>query len=154
MTGYPRGTTAGRLRYAAVLLLAACASATPRPIAYEQDVCGFCRMTVGDPRFGAELVTTKGRVHTFDSVECLASYYLANRANARSLWVTDAGRPGTLVPVEQARFHRAEPAAEGGSPMGLGLRAAADGTLRWADVLALVEREGLPAAGSRAAVQS
>ena len=139
-------TMAGRVRCAAALLLGACAAPGPRPIAYDRDVCAFCSMTVSDPRYGAELITAKGKVQTFDSIECLASYYLANRATTRSLWVTDAGR---LVPAERARFRRAPADAEGNSPMGLGLIAAADGTLGWSDVLALVAREGLPAPGER-----
>jgi copper chaperone NosL len=139
-------TTAGRVRCAAALLLGACAAPGPRPIAYDRDVCAFCSMTVSDPRYGAELITVKGKVHTFDSIECLASYYLTSRATTRSLWVTDAGR---LVPAERARFRRAAPDAEGNSPMGLGLSAAAGGTLGWADVLAMVEREGLPAPGEQ-----
>ena len=146
MTRRAARALAGRAVCAAALLLGACAPAGPRPLAYDHDACAFCRMTVGDPRYGAELVTVKGKVHTFDSIECLASYYLANRATARSVWVTDDGR---LVPAEQARFRRAVPGAEGGSPMGLGLGVASDGTLRWGDVLAMVEREGLPKAGSR-----
>ena len=136
-----------RARYAGALLLAACAAAGPRPIAYDRDACAFCRMTVSDPRYGAELVSAHGKVYTFDSVECLASYYLANRAATRSLWVTNADRPGELVPAEKARFHRAAARAEGGSPMGLGLSASSAGSLGWDEVLSLVAREGLPGAG-------
>ena len=139
-------TVAGRVRCAAELLLGACAAAGPRPIAYDRDVCAFCSMTVSDPRYGAELITVKGKVLTFDSIECLASYHLANRAATRSLWVTQDGR---LVPAERARFRRAAPDAEANSPMGLGLSAAADGTIGWSDVLAMVEREGLPSPGAR-----
>jgi copper chaperone NosL len=138
-----------RARYLAVLLLAACAAGGPRPIAYDRDVCGFCRMTVGDPRYGSELVTTRGKVYTFDSVECLASYYLANQATAGSVWVT--GARGQLVPAEGARFVRAGGGTGSGSPMGLGLRADATGSLGWKDVLALVATEGLPTAGGGAA---
>jgi copper chaperone NosL len=146
-------------------LLAACARG-PRPIAYGSDVCGYCRMVISDQRYGAEVVTTKGKVHTFDSIECLASYYLQRRraGAADSAWVTDFERPGTLVPAAAAHYLRA---AGPSSPMGKGLMAfapAADtAALRrtfggepmgWADVLALVEREGLTAsspAGATAA---
>lgn len=146
MTRSTLRTVAGRVRYAAALLLGACATAGPRPIAYDRDVCAFCSMTVSDPRYGAELVTVKGKVHAFDSIECLASYYLANRAATRSVWVTESGR---LVPAERARFRRAAPDAEGNSPMGLGLSAVPDGTLGWTDVVAMVQREGLPSPGER-----
>jgi copper chaperone NosL len=135
-------------------LLAAC-TRVPRPIQYGRDACDYCRMQISDPRYGAELVTGKGKVHTFDSIECLAAYYLAggDRATTRSVWVSDFAHPGTLVPGETAHYLRA---AGPSSPMGKGLMAfspAADTAalrrsyggvpLRWADVLALVEREGL-----------
>ena len=143
---------------AATLLLAlgACAAPGPRPIAYDSDGCSYCRMTISDRRYGAELVTAKGRVHTFDSIECLVSFYLQSRegGEAASVWVSDYSRPGTLVAAERAVFVRG---GSGHSPMGLGLAAfgeAADtaairaefggGTLRWTEVLALVERNGIP----------
>jgi copper chaperone NosL len=145
------------LRSAVVLvawLLAAC-TRVPQPIQYGRDACDYCRMQISDPRYGAELVTAKGKVHTFDSIECLAAYYLAgdDRATTRSVWVSDFARPGTLVPGETAHYLRA---AGPSSPMGKGLmafsstadtaalhRSYGEVPLRWIDVLALVEREGL-----------
>ena len=67
-------------------------------------------------------------------------------AGKGSVEMTQDDRRG---PAERARFRRAAPDAEGNSPMGLGLSAAADGTLGWSDVLAMVQREGLPAPGAR-----
>ena len=150
----------GRTAVAAVALAAvACAAPEPRPIQYGSEECGYCRMTIGDERYGAQLVTTTGKVHTFDSVECLASYYLAqdDRAAVRSVWVSDFQRHGTFVRAEEARFVR------GGaqhSPMGLGLTAFAptsDGAsparelggepMDWPAVLALVARETVATGG-------
>lgn len=105
-------------------------------------------MTVSDPRFAAELVTVKGRIYTFDSIECLASYYLANQSTARSLWVTDATTPGILIPAESARYARGGAEAPAGA-MGLALRATADGSLSWSDVLALAEHDRLGTSGSK-----
>ena len=132
-------------------LLGACAPAGPRPIAYGHDSCAFCRMTVSDSRYGAELVTAKGRVQTFDSIECLASACIAARGRGesapRALQVTDARRPGTLIDAAGARFTRI---TGPGSPMGKGLAAYSSGSdapagvpLSWTQVLAMVEREGL-----------
>ena len=149
-----RATAAAAAAAAAWLLLAGC-SEGPRAIAYGRDACDYCRMTISDRRYGAELVSTKGKVHEFDSIECLAAYYLQSRGSsaARSLWVTDFDRPGTFVAATEARYLRV---SGPGSPMGKGLTAFAPGAdtaalrrthggdvLRWADVLALVEREGL-----------
>jgi copper chaperone NosL len=136
-------------------VLAAC-SAGPVPIAYDQDGCDFCRMQISDPRYGAELITRTGKVHKFDSIECLASFYstLHDSASVRSLWVSDYLKPGTFLPASEALYiHHTGP----GSPMGRGLLALQAGggseagnagvpageTLNWSQVVELVAREGL-----------
>lgn len=60
-------------------------------------------MTVTDTRFGGELQSRTGRIHTFDAVECLASFYLdaARRDDIRAAWVTDF-ETGRFVPVDSA----------------------------------------------------
>ena len=134
-------------------LLAACASG-PAPIVVGRDACDHCHMGVADARFAAELVTRHGRVYRFDSVECLATYYLheAKGEELGSLWVTDLNDPRRLMPVEEAEFVQS-PALH--TPMGAGLAAfeagrgrtralaAAPGeVLSWAQVLARVRRAG------------
>ncbi|GLC25238.1 hypothetical protein [Roseisolibacter agri] len=139
---------------AGVLALAGCAPAVPRAIAYGREACAECRMVAGDPRFGAELVTAKGKLYVFDSIECLAAYTLARGGDARGRWVTDYEHPGTLVPVDSARFRRL--AGPAGSPMGRGLAATRRGVNRaaeemaWSDVLALLRDEGLAGGASHA----
>jgi copper chaperone NosL len=138
---------------ALALLLLACSSG-PVPIAYDQDGCDYCRMQISDRRFGAELITRTGKVHKFDSIECLASFYttLRDSTTVRSLWVSDYTRPGTLIPAREALYiHHEGP----GSPMGRGLLALrgdvnvagaavpAGDTLGWNAVVELVSREGL-----------
>jgi len=46
----------------------------PDPIQPGRDNCEYCKMTVTDTRFGAEIVTKKGRVYKFDDSHCLLSY--------------------------------------------------------------------------------
>jgi copper chaperone NosL len=62
-------------------------------------------MTISDVRYGGEIVTAKGRVHTFDAVECLASYFkqLNGREPLRAIWVSDYST-GNLIPVDSAAF--------------------------------------------------
>jgi len=147
-----RRSVAALARLAAPLLLLACMAAGPRPIAYGEESCGYCRMTITDRRFGAEARTETGKVHTFDSIECLAAYAAAaDTARLRGVWVTDYNRPGTLVPADSATFWQ----VDGGiSPMGRGLVAttagrAPDGVtdpgtpLDWAAVRAIVARDAL-----------
>ncbi|HEX6133547.1 MAG TPA: nitrous oxide reductase accessory protein NosL [Longimicrobiales bacterium] len=100
---------------------AACAPG-PEPIAYGEDVCAHCRMVIADERYGAELVTTKGRVLKFDSIECLADYVLRemDSTDIHSLWVTGFRNPGELIRIEDAIFLHS-PALR--SPMGADLTA-------------------------------
>jgi copper chaperone NosL len=125
-------------RTAALLLLAllaACGAPGPREIVLHVDECAYCRMTVGDPRFAAQAVTSAGRRHVFDSIECLAGWTRQARAAGTfgAAWVTDFERPGTFLPADSALYLRATAV---GSPMGSGLLAVAPG----ADV-ARVRRE-------------
>lgn len=62
-------------------------------------------MEVVDARFAAEAVTRTGRVHVFDSLDCLAGYARgAEAGSVVALWVTDAENAGSFVRVEQAGF--------------------------------------------------
>lgn len=147
---------AGAVAAPALGALTACAATEPRPIAYGHDECAYCKMIVSDSRFGAALLTAKGRTVVFDSAECLAGYFTQEGGTGghdavQSLWVSDYDHPGHLIPARRARFLRL---AGPGSPMGKGLvafrsdadaRPMSDGaaTLGWDEVLTLVAREGL-----------
>jgi copper chaperone NosL len=132
---------------------AACAPATPRAIANAGRSCDYCRMTISDERFGGQIITRKAKVYAFDSVECMAGYYLREAATLEgsTLWVADFSSPGHWLPATTARYARSEAHP---SPMGLNLvsfAAGADSTaipselegaaLSWAQVLAVVQRE-------------
>ena len=55
------------------LILVSCNS-KPEPIKYGSDLCSHCKMTIMDPKFGAELITQKGRIYKFDDPICLAGF--------------------------------------------------------------------------------
>jgi copper chaperone NosL len=87
------------------LALVACGGTGPRPVVLNEDACHYCRMEVTDARFAAEVITNTGRVHVFDSPECLAGYARgAAPGTVRALWVTDAEHPGTFVEAERAGY--------------------------------------------------
>lgn len=122
-----RAARAGRLAGALAalpLLLAACSGA-PRPLVAGTDACDFCRMSVSDVRFGAELQGRTGKLHTFDSIECLASFYLdaEARGDVRGAWVTDFERGG-FVAADSATYLEGSTLR---SPMGRSLVAFAPG---------------------------
>jgi copper chaperone NosL len=142
---------------AAALSVSACRSADPKDIAYGRADCDVCRMRISDARYGGELVTHTGKVHQFDSIECLANYSVTPTAqrDARSTWVSDFDHPGRLVEASSARFiRRGGP----GSPMGAGLLAVGPTTdvaalstrfaatpMTWSEVRALAARGALRA---------
>ena len=87
-------------------LVSACSSGRPDAIANHADPCAYCRMEISDPRFGAELVTRRGRTVKFDSIECLLAFYkqAASANDVSSVWVSDFRHPGTLISVASANF--------------------------------------------------
>jgi copper chaperone NosL len=62
----------------AVLSLCAC-STGPQDIAYGSDGCHYCKMTIVEVNYGAELVTSKGKVYKFDAAECMINYLKKNQ---------------------------------------------------------------------------
>lgn len=88
------------------ITLAAC-SVKPEPINYGQDNCHLCKMTIMDKKFGAEVVTTKGKVYKFDDVNCMVNFlnsgFLDDRDVAYRL-VVDYSLPGKLIAADEAFF--------------------------------------------------
>jgi copper chaperone NosL len=100
-----------RLAAAAAALLAACGAPGPRPIAWGEEVCRHCHMTIADPRFAAELVTTRGRVYVFDDVGCLTAFVAGEAVPpgaVHSLWVHDFLRPDSLLDARTAVYLRVD----------------------------------------------
>ncbi len=96
-------------RFALLLLAfaaAGCRSSEPRALVAGEDTCAYCRMSITDERFGAQVVTGTGKIHTFDSIECLAGFVvtLASETRVAGVYVTDFADPGTFVAAEQAVY--------------------------------------------------
>lgn len=80
------------------------------PIITGRDECSFCRMTISDRRFGAELVTRKGKPYKFDDLHCLQQFVRAQPVTAEqaSFYVTSYSGNHDLVPAGQALYLRSE----------------------------------------------
>lgn len=66
---------------AIVLFLVPClmaCSVEPQKIKIGKDACSFCKMSIADNRFGAEILTKKGKVYLFDDTHCLLEFIKAN----------------------------------------------------------------------------
>ncbi|MGY4384832.1 copper chaperone NosL [Pedobacter sp. UYP24] len=53
-------------------------STGPQKIEIGKDACSFCKMSIVDSHFGAEILTKKGKVYKFDDVHCLLGFIKAN----------------------------------------------------------------------------
>ena len=108
-----------------VLVLIAC-EPTVQAINYGQDGCSYCRMTIVEDLYGSELLTKKGKVHKFDSIECLAAFVIKGELEAErihELYFTDFEDAGNLYPLNEMIFVQAKKLK---SPMGLNLSAFRD----------------------------
>lgn len=76
-----------------------------RAIKYGEDNCELCRMTVMNPQFAAGLLTSKGKVYTFDAGECLVRYLKANGVNENDQYfMSDYYKAGTLIDATKAAY--------------------------------------------------
>lgn len=138
-----------------LLILSGC-KAGPEPINYGHDECDFCRMLITDNRYGAELVTDKGKIFKFDEVGCLIEYAIVKNflgdANQQFL-VTDFSKPETLINATKAFFVENENFR---SPMGSNVMAfdsevsrqkftaeSGGNLLNWLDVIELVKQRSM-----------
>ena len=120
-----RHASAWPMRLVVLVLAAACAGA-PAPIEYGAAECDYCRMEISDPRYGAQVITSTGKTHEFDSIECAASFAATMEpGRIRSVFVSDFLHPGTMLRAEDAKFHRD---VRRSGPMGGGLLAVASDT--------------------------
>lgn len=105
-----------------LIILISCGK-QPEPISYGEDECEFCKMMVMDKRYGAELVTDKGKIYKFDSIECLVGYIEnkhLDKSNYTSVWVGNYSNPENLIDATQAIYLKND---EIRSPMGLNVLA-------------------------------
>ncbi|NQT61976.1 MAG: nitrous oxide reductase accessory protein NosL [Candidatus Marinimicrobia bacterium] len=96
---------------------------TVQSINYGQDGCSYCRMTIVEEHYGSELLTTKGKAHKFDSIECLAAFVIKGEVvteKTHDLYFTDFEDTGNLYPLAEMIFVQAKKLK---SPMGLNLSA-------------------------------
>jgi copper chaperone NosL len=79
---------------AAIFFIACLSSCTarPEPIKTGVDNCYFCKMTISDEKFGAEVLTKKGKIFKFDDIHCILSYLKTNEVkpkNIKDIYLSD-----------------------------------------------------------------
>lgn len=113
-----------KIQYATIFFLAVLlitCSLEPQPINYGQDPCAFCKMTITDSRYGSELITKKGKIYKFDSIECLVDFVSSMEVpeeNIHQLLITDFTASAALIDAKTAQYLISENMP---SPMGANL---------------------------------
>lgn len=105
-----------------VFMLASC-SIDPEPLNYGKDQCDHCRMTIMDNKFGAEIITKKGKIYKFDAAECMINFVKQGKINEDEISkyvVIDASKPGQFTDAKTATYLVSENFP---SPMGADLSA-------------------------------
>ena len=105
----------------ALLLLFIRCNVSPKAIAYGEDSCHFCRMTIVDKVHAAEIVTQKGKVYKFDATECMVHFMGNFDTSEIALYLSNNFmEPEVLIDATKATFLISENIP---SPMGAFLSA-------------------------------
>jgi copper chaperone NosL len=90
----------------AAVFFSACTTKT-EPMNYGKDNCSFCKMGIIDPKYGAELVTSKGKVYKFDDVICIARFLSSNTLGEKNLKhkvVINFEKENEFIDLDKASF--------------------------------------------------
>ncbi|HLU86034.1 MAG TPA: nitrous oxide reductase accessory protein NosL [Vicingaceae bacterium] len=80
-------------------------SKEPKPIEFGVDNCDHCKMNISDNRYGAELVTQKGRVYKFDDMYCMKVFMqdqIVAQNQIHSLWLIDFNGTEELISADKS----------------------------------------------------
>lgn len=103
-------TTPAKFAIVSILFLQSCSSG-PQPIRYGEDGCDYCKMTITDKKFGAEIETKKGKLYKFDDIHCITSFLKSNTvkdADIKNIYIVDFSSAGNLILATQSFFLRSE----------------------------------------------
>ncbi|NDP27559.1 MAG: hypothetical protein GZ087_09070 [Flavobacterium sp.] len=75
------------------------------PLKLNVDNCDFCKMSISDGKYGAEVITQKGRIYKFDDIMCMVNYSKENAdTKMMAYYVNDFAQDNNLIPAETAFF--------------------------------------------------
>lgn len=83
----------------------ACGDFKVEPIKLNADNCDFCKMSIADGKYAAEVITQKGRVYKFDDISCMVNYCKENtNTKIGAYYVSDFAQDNALIPAQTAFF--------------------------------------------------
>jgi copper chaperone NosL len=69
---------------AILVMLASCQKTAMEPVAIEaNDMCSFCRMSISEKRYAAELIDNDGQAFKFDDIGCMANFIRQKKSNVQ-----------------------------------------------------------------------
>lgn len=78
--------------------IVSCTNPGAEPIHLNKDRCSHCEMVISNGKFGAEVITNKGRIYKFDDLGCMVNYITKNgKSNFKSFYVHDYDKENILV---------------------------------------------------------
>ena len=84
-------------------MLSSCGKNNPDPLVLNKDQCESCKMTYADIRFGAECITSKGKVYKFDDLSCMKAFSSNNRSAVIDQWyINDYNGNNVLIEATKA----------------------------------------------------
>ena len=95
----------------AITFMCVSCTAQPEPLRPGIDNCYFCKMSVSDLRFGAELITAKGKIYKFDDMHCLLSFLKSKAVEEKQIkevYLTDYAGTHALIPASAAYLFSSE----------------------------------------------
>ena len=87
-----------------LVLMISC-NAGPQAIVQGKDNCYLCKMTITDPKYGAEILTKKGKVYKFDDMHCLLSFQQTKTledTQVKDIYVADFTGEHSLIKVKES----------------------------------------------------
>jgi copper chaperone NosL len=103
-------TTPAVMAFFLLISITSC-NAGPEPLKVGIDNCHFCKMTISDARFGAELVTKKGKIYKFDDTHCILDYLKTKEvesANIKNIYLINYSGNHQLIDVKNALLLKAD----------------------------------------------
>ena len=93
-------------------------STQPKPVKLGISQCDYCKMTISDARFPAEIITQKGKIFMFDDIHCVLGY-VEDNSNAKNeikdIYLSDYNGNHSFIKASEAHLVKSE---ELKSPMG------------------------------------
>jgi copper chaperone NosL len=86
-------------------------SVEPTPLVYGKDGCHACKMTLMDKKFGAEVVTTKGKIYKFDDMNCMINFLNSGSVAEQDIayrLVIDFANPEKFIDAKDAHYVKSD----------------------------------------------